>query len=172
MAREAEIFVGRRRELEALGTALDMACEGHGRLALLVGEPGIGKTRTALELAAQASRHAMIAWGRCHEEAGAPPYRPWAQILAEVAAGQDSAELRADLGTGGPDIAEIVPDFRARLPDLDPPPAALSDPSETRFRLFGSIARFLVNSSRRRPLVLILDDRIGRMRQRCGCSNF
>jgi DNA-binding CsgD family transcriptional regulator len=158
MAREAEIFVGRRRELEALGTALDMACEGHGRLALLVGEPGIGKTRTALELAAQASRHAMIAWGRCHEEAGAPPYRPWAQILAEVAAGQDSAELRADLGTGGPDIAEIVPDFRARLPDLDPPPAALSDPSETRFRLFGSIARFLVNSSRRRPLVLILDD--------------
>ncbi len=159
MAPGAEIFVGRRRELEALCAALDTACEGHVRLAFLAGEPGIGKTRTALELAAQASKHdAVIAWGRCHEEAGAPPYRPWAQILGTVAAAQDASDLRADLGAGGPDIAEIVPDIRARLPDLDPPPAALSDPSETRFRLFGSIARFLVNHSRRRPLVLIFDD--------------
>ncbi len=159
MAQGAEIFVGRRRELEALCTALDTACEGHVRLALLAGEPGIGKTRTALELTAQASKHdAVIAWGRCHEEAGAPPYRPWAQILGTVAAAQETGELRADLGAGGPDIAEIAPEIRARLPDLDPPPAALRDPSETRFRLFGSIARFLVNHSRRRPLVLILDD--------------
>src|SRR6202012_5674926 len=82
MARGPEIFVGRRRELEALCAALDASCEGHGRLALLAGEPGIGKTRLALELAAQAlERKADIAWGRCHEEAGAPPYRPWAQIL-------------------------------------------------------------------------------------------
>ena len=159
MAQAAEIFVGRQRELEALWSALDGACQGRVRLALLAGEPGIGKTRTAMELAAQASKHeAVIAWGRCHEEAGAPPYRPWAQILGTAAAAQDADELRADLGAGGPDIAEIVPDIRARLPDLDPPAAALSDPSETRFRLFGSIARFLVNHSRRRLLVLILDD--------------
>ena len=159
MAPGAEIFVGRRRELEALCAALDAACEGQGRLALLAGEPGIGKTRLAMELGAQSSKHeAMIAWGRCHEEAGAPPYRPWAQLLGAVAAAQETAELRADLGAGGPDIAEVVPEIRERLPDLDPPAAALSDASETRFRLFGSIARFLVNSSRRRPLVLILDD--------------
>ena len=159
MAPGAEIFVGRRRELEALSAAFDSACEGHARLALLAGEPGIGKTRTALELTAQASKHnAVIAWGRCHEEAGAPPYRPWAQILGTVAAAQETNELRADLGAGGPDIAEIVSEIRARLPDLDPPPAALSDPSETRFRLFGSIARYLVNHSRRHPLVVILDD--------------
>lgn len=159
MAPGTEIFVGRRRELEVLSAALDTACEGHVRLALLAGEPGIGKTRTAMELTAQASKHnAVVAWGRCHEEAGAPPYRPWAQILGTAAAAQDASELRADLGIGGPDIAEIVPEIRARLPDLDPAPAALSDPSETRFRLFGSIARFLVSHSRRRPLVLILDD--------------
>jgi ATP/maltotriose-dependent transcriptional regulator MalT len=159
MAPGAEIFVGRRRELEALFTALESACEGQGRLALLAGEPGIGKTRTALELTAHASKHnAVIAWGRCYEEAGAPPYRPWAQILGAVGAAQGTDELRADLGAGGPDIAEIVPEIRARLPDLDPPPAVLSDPSETRFRLFGSIARYLMDHSRRRPLVLILDD--------------
>src|SRR5262249_17347787 len=140
MAQAAEIFVGRRRELEVLCAALDTACEGRVRLALLAGEPGIGKTRTATELAAQALKHnAVIAWGRCHEEAGAPACRPWTEILEALAAAQDTEELRADLGAGGPDIAEIVPDIRVRLRDLDPPPAALSDPSETRFRLFGSI---------------------------------
>jgi len=159
MALGTDIFVGRRRELDALRAALDAVCDGHGRLVLVAGEPGIGKTRTALELAALASKNnAVIAWGRCHEEAGAPPYRPWAQLLAAVASSQEAGDLREDLGAGGPDIAEIVPDIRARLPDLDPAAAALSDASETRFRLFGSIVRFLRNYSRRRPLVIILDD--------------
>ncbi|MHC2332960.1 helix-turn-helix transcriptional regulator [Bradyrhizobium sp. USDA 4454] len=158
MAVRGEIFVGRHRELDTLSTALNTACDGHGRLVLVAGEPGIGKTRTALQVAAMASkRDAVIAWGRCHEEAGAPPYRPWAQLLGAVASSQDAGDLRTDLGSGGPDIAEIVPDIRARLPDLDPA-AALSDPSESRFRLFGSIVRFLLNFSQRRPLVLILDD--------------
>lgn len=158
MARGAEIFVGRHRELEALYAALEAACERHGRLVLLAGEPGIGKTRLALELTAQATkREAAIAWGRCHEEAGAPPYRPWAQILGAVAAAQDTGELRANLGAGASDITEIAPEIRLRLPDLDPP-TALSDPLETRFRLFGSIAHFLVNSSRHHPLILVLDD--------------
>jgi predicted ATPase len=75
MAAVAEPFVGRRYELEALCTALDATCAGAGRLVLLAGEPGIGKTRTALELTAHATqRDAVIVWGRCHEEAGAPPY--------------------------------------------------------------------------------------------------
>src|SRR5262249_32199572 len=129
----AEIFVGRRRELEALSAAFEAACGGEGRLVLLAGGPGIGKNPKALRWAAQAPKHkAVVAWGHCHEEAGAPPYRPWAQLLAAVAAAQETDELRADLGAGGPDIAEIVPDIRGRVPDLDPPPAALSDPSETR----------------------------------------
>ena len=98
MAVGAEIFVGRRRELDALSTALNAACDGHGRLVLVAGEPGIGKTRTALEVAAMASKQdAVIAWGRCHEEAGAPPYRPWAQLLGAVASSQDVGDLRADL---------------------------------------------------------------------------
>jgi DNA-binding CsgD family transcriptional regulator len=150
--------VGRHREIEALCTALDAACAGGGRLVLLAGEPGIGKTRTALELTTHATNNdARIVWGRCHEEAGAPPYWPWVQILRAMASARDANELSNDLGAGASDIADIVPDIRARLPDLDPP-AMLSDPSETRFRLFGSIARFLVNTSRRQAMVLVLDD--------------
>jgi DNA-binding NarL/FixJ family response regulator len=158
MAATAEVFVGRQQEVETLCAALDAACAGGGRLALLAGEPGIGKTRTALELTAHAERRdARIVWGRCHEEEGAPPHWPWMQILRAVAAARNPHDLRADLDTGASDIADIVPDIRARLPDLDPP-TRLSDPSGTRFRLFGSIARFLVNASRRQALVLVLDD--------------
>ncbi len=44
-------FVGRPREMERLAPALDEAITGHGRMVMLAGEPGIGKTRTAQELA-------------------------------------------------------------------------------------------------------------------------
>ena len=158
MAAATEVFVGRHHELAALCAALDEACAGSGRLALIAGEPGIGKTRTAMELTAHATnRDARIVWGRCHEEAGAPPYWLWVQILRAVAAEREVDKLRADLDAGATDIADIVPDIRARLPGLDSP-IALSDPSETRFRLFGSIARFLINASRHQSLVLVLDD--------------
>jgi DNA-binding CsgD family transcriptional regulator/tetratricopeptide (TPR) repeat protein len=158
MTATADDFVGRRRELGALCAGLDAACAGGGRLVLLAGEPGIGKSRTALELTAHAAGNgARIVWGRCHEEAGAPPYWPWVQILRVLAAARGVDDLRGDLDAGASDIADILPEIRALLPDLDPP-ATLSDPSGTRFRLFGSIARFLINSSRRQPLVLVLDD--------------
>ena len=55
---------------------------GKGRLEMLVGEPGIGKTRTAEELTAYAAtQEARVLWGRCHEQQGMPPPRPWVQII-------------------------------------------------------------------------------------------
>ncbi|MEE2927102.1 MAG: ATP-binding protein [Chloroflexota bacterium] len=54
------------------------ALSGQGRLVMLAGEPGIGKTRTAQELAAYAKEHGVqVLWGWCYEEEGAPPYWPW-----------------------------------------------------------------------------------------------
>ncbi len=71
-------FVGRQRELADLKAALDDAIAGQGRLAMLVAEPGIGKTRTAQELASYAeTRGTQVLWGRCYEEEGAPPCWPW-----------------------------------------------------------------------------------------------
>ena len=158
MTAPAETFVGRDRELETLRTALDAAAAGNGRLAMLSGEPGIGKTRLAHELTDRAAAfRPRVVWGRCHEEAGAPPYWPWVRILRAIAVDLEPEVLRTALGAGAPDIADLVPELRQRLPDLEPS-APLHDQGEARFRLFGSLTRFLVNLSRRQLLVLVLDD--------------
>ena len=63
-AQERGPFVGRDRELEYLRGALNKALAGHGRLVMLVGEPGIGKTQTAVELGRYAAeRGACVLWG-------------------------------------------------------------------------------------------------------------
>ena len=75
-------FVGRRHEMTQLETTLAEAMSGQGRLVLLAGEPGIGKTRITQELASYAeNRGAKVFWGRCYEEEGAPPYWPWVQAM-------------------------------------------------------------------------------------------
>jgi DNA-binding SARP family transcriptional activator len=75
-------FVGRDAELDAMLGALDEAIGGRGRLVLLEGEPGIGKSRLAEELSAQArARGAHVLVGRCWEAGGAPAYWPWVQAL-------------------------------------------------------------------------------------------
>ena len=68
-----------------LTTALDGALEGHGGLVMLVGEPGIGKTRLTEELTAVArDRDALVAWGACYEDGGTPPYWPWTQAIRSL----------------------------------------------------------------------------------------
>ena len=66
-------LVGREHELRELTAALDAAVTGNGRIVMLAGEPGIGKTRLAEELSALAggSERAQVLWGRCPEERGA-----------------------------------------------------------------------------------------------------
>src|SRR5262245_41186818 len=77
-----ELFVGRAEVLATLESRLAAAEAGQGSLALLVGEPGIGKTRTAEILAERArGRGAPVYWGRCAETGGGPPYQPWFEIL-------------------------------------------------------------------------------------------
>src|SRR4051794_30358847 len=75
-------FVGRARELEELRALLEETGEGRGRLCLLSGEPGIGKTRLMQELSREAAERGWrAAAGRCWEEGGAPVYWPWIQAV-------------------------------------------------------------------------------------------
>jgi class 3 adenylate cyclase/tetratricopeptide (TPR) repeat protein/tRNA A-37 threonylcarbamoyl transferase component Bud32 len=151
------VFVGRSFELDELRAGLDDALRGRGSLALLVGEPGIGKTRIADELATYAGlRGAQVLWGRCYESDGAPVYWPWVQVIRSYVHERDEATLRSEMGTGAADIAQVVSNIHDRLPGLPVPPQL--EPEQARFRLFDSVATFLKNAARHKPLVLILDD--------------
>ncbi len=150
-------FVGRQQELTDLKAALEDTLAGLGRLVMLAGEPGIGKTRTAQELASHAETlGAQVFWGRCYEEEGTPPYWPWLQLLRSYIQQQAPEQLQAQMGPGASDIAEIVSEVRDKLPDLEIPPAL--EPEQARFRLFSSITNFLKNAAQFQPLMLVLDD--------------
>jgi DNA-binding CsgD family transcriptional regulator len=141
-----------------LRAALEGALSGIGQLIMLAGEPGIGKTRTADELASVAGQiGARVMWGRCPEERGAPIYWPWVQAIRSYLLELEPEELRSQLGVGAGDIAQIIPDIQLRLPDLPPPPA-IEDPEQARFRLFDSITSFMKRASREHPLLLVLDN--------------
>src|SRR5947207_35054 len=150
-------LVGREAELGELGTGLDDAFAGRGRLLLLFGEPGVGKSRLADELASRArARGARVLVGRCWEAGGAPAYWPWVQTLRAYVREADPAALRVQLGAGAGEIAQIVPELRELFSDL---PAPISAESEAaRFRLLDSTAAFLRAASAEQPLVLVLDD--------------
>jgi predicted ATPase len=144
-------FVGRTAELAVLTADLDAAVGGRGGVVLLAGEPGIGKTRLAEELAARATaRGVVVLWGRCWEGEGAPAFWPWVQVVrayVQLQAG-DPGELRRELGAGAADIAQLVPAVRDHLPDLPVPPPV--EPEAARFRLFDSLTGFLRAAAARR----------------------
>jgi hypothetical protein len=147
------VFVGRDPELAQLRAAFDEAFSGHGRILMLVGEPGIGKTRTSEELATYAQlRGAQVLWGRCYEGEGAPAYWPWVQIIRTYVHDREPKTLLSEMGPGAADIAEVVSEVRERLPGL-PSPSRL-EPEEARFRLFDSITTFIKNASNSQPLAL------------------
>jgi class 3 adenylate cyclase len=151
------VFVGREAQVHELRGGLEDALSGKGRIQLLVGEPGIGKTRTAEELATYATlRGAQALWGRCYEGEGAPAYWPWVQIIRAYAHDREPKTLLSEMGPGAADIAEVVSELRERLPGLPAPPQL--DAEEARFRLFDSITNFLRNASSQQPIVLIVDD--------------
>jgi eukaryotic-like serine/threonine-protein kinase len=151
------VHVGREREVDELCEAADLAFAGRGQLVLISGEPGIGKTRLAEELTTYAHlRDALVLWGRCYEGEGAPAYWPWMRVVRAYSVDHDPDALAATMGAGAADIAEIVSEVRRRLPGLAPPPAVGAE--QARFRLFDSVTTFLVNASRREPLVVVLDD--------------
>ena len=101
-------FVGREPELAALREALASALDGHGRIMLVTGEPGIGKTRTSEEILAVAREGgAEVLWGRCQEWEGAPAYWPWLQILRRYVERTREETIDTDL-TGIADGEDIV----------------------------------------------------------------
>jgi class 3 adenylate cyclase/tetratricopeptide (TPR) repeat protein len=150
------IFVGREAELDRLGQLWKEAAAGERRIALVAGEPGVGKTRLAAELAIRAHRDgAIVLAGRCDEDLGVP-YQPFVEALRHFADHNPSAELAERLGRYGGELARLVPELQGRLPDIDPP--LRSDPETERYRLFDGVTGWLTAVSGENPLLLVLDD--------------
>jgi tetratricopeptide (TPR) repeat protein len=147
-------FVGRDGELEHLLTSVDLVRSGERRVALLTGEPGIGKTRLAAELALAAhSEGAWVLYGRCDEGLGIP-YQPFAESLAHLVAHAPDEVLDA-AGPSLGELASLVPAVRARYGRGGAPEA--TRPGE-RYQLFGAIAALLSAPAEHDAVVLVLDD--------------
>ena len=150
-------FVGRQRELELITSALDEARARRGRLLVLTGEPGIGKTRLADETAGLAGgRNMKVFWGRCWEAGGAPAYWPWMETLAELVRDADEPSLR-QLGPGAALLAEIVPELRERV-SVGSVEGAAAGGGEARFGLWRSVAGLIRRASSPQGMLLIFED--------------
>jgi AAA ATPase domain len=152
-------FVGRDRELAELMAALEDAVGGRGRLLLVAGEPGIGKTWLAEHLAEHAVGHGVgVLWGRCWEGGGAPPFWPWAQIITTLAEGCNDETLAAYLGAGAASITQVVPGLTQRLGTTAVARVAAPESEAARFYLFAAITDLFKAASSAQPLLLVLDD--------------
>jgi tetratricopeptide (TPR) repeat protein len=140
-------LVGREAELVTLGERLAAARAGAGGVALVGGEPGIGKTRLLLELAEQARAAGwLVLGGAAYDAEGMPPYLPFVEALQHYARTRSTEDLQAQLGASAPDVALLVPEVRQRLLHL--PSNAPLDAENARYRLFESVTDFLLTVAR------------------------
>ena len=153
----ADELVGRDDQVAALDGVLADARGGHGRVALVAGEPGIGKTRLAEEAARRAAAAGMqVAWGRCHEGDGAPALWPWAQVVRQLAAELAPGQLAAMLGPSAVWLGQLMPELAE--PAQPPGPGPIADLGAARFQLNQAVAGLLRRLADTRPLLVVVDD--------------
>lgn len=152
----AEPFVGRLEVVGDLERSWKATSEGGVRLALVAGEPGIGKTRLAAHVAASAATAgAMVLYGRADED-NLIPYQPFVEAFTTVVAGFDDGQLRSLVGPAVPDLARLVPELAHRLPAESLTHSA--DADVERYLMFEAAASLFVGLAERSPLLLVLDD--------------
>jgi class 3 adenylate cyclase/tetratricopeptide (TPR) repeat protein len=151
-------FVERDAERAGLRRLVDGALAGHGGLALIAGEPGVGKSRLVAEIADEAEARGMRALtGHCVEMTGAPPYLPYVEIIEQAISNPRSPlALREALGDVAPEIALIAPALRRVFPDI-PPPVELPAELARRY-VWNSFGEFVGRAAQGQPLLVVLED--------------
>jgi class 3 adenylate cyclase len=150
-------FVGREEELEELKASLESVLAGAGKFILLGGEPGIGKTRLAEELARHARRRGFRVFrGRCYETEAASPYVTFVEILRDYLRGRPDDALLDELGDDAAEMAKLVPELRRRIPIRDD--SARLPPEQERYRLLETVRRWLEGLAHQRAVLLLIED--------------
>ncbi len=154
-------LVGRSRELRELQESFADASRGGGGVHLVLGDPGVGKTRLASALADHArAAGATVIWTRGWGRA-APGYWPWVEVVRTLCKGLDGEALRRDLGAGADELLRLAPELSERLPAAQPPaerPAGSESSEIARFSLFDALVTLLRARSAERPVVVLIDD--------------
>ena len=147
------VLVQRDDQLARLEDALLEARRGHGRLVVLAGEAGIGKTRLATELAGQARRlGSSVFWGGCSEAELSLPYLPFVEAIGNHLADSDVAALTERLGPSGRELSQLFPQFG------DGPTRAATDPGHAKLRLFEAIVALITAAAEDGALLLVVED--------------
>ncbi len=149
-------FAGREEVFEQLVDAWKRCVAGGFEVVLLAGEPGIGKTRLAQELAVRVQGGDGVVLGGRSDEDVAVPFQAFAAALDWHVRQHEVGQVLQALGAHPGDLARLVPDLAERVPDLAPP---LDDePGSERLRLFQSVESWLGVGGVDRPRLLVLDD--------------
>ncbi|MCG8592477.1 MAG: AAA family ATPase, partial [Proteobacteria bacterium] len=153
------VFVGRETILGQLADAFAATRQGQAHMAVLVGEPGIGKTRTLEQfLLSPPVRTAPVLTGSCDPDDGSPALWPWIQILRNAIELASPGELSSALGPVASDVAHWLPELRERLPGVRGSRDDALRSHEARFRLFDGVANFLAGLAAEKPITLAIED--------------
>jgi len=155
-ARPEHQLVARDQESAALLAALDTVQDGTGRLMLLAGEPGVGKTRLAQEVTLAArERGFLVATGRCYAPQESVPYYPFLEALS-YAYTAAPLPLRAELPQRWSEVARLLPDQNIHIAGAGA--VQTGGGYDDQQRLFWHVTGFLQAAAEERPLALLLDD--------------
>jgi len=150
-------LVARRRELDELQALWRSSGRGDGSMALISGEPGVGKTRLARELTAAARLDgATVLAGGCYENEATTPYLPFLEAFRRFVRERDDAALVHALDDSAAEIARLAPEIESRLGPFPERPQL--SPQEERLRLFDHVGRFLRRQAGSRGLLFFFDD--------------
>jgi class 3 adenylate cyclase/tetratricopeptide (TPR) repeat protein len=161
-------FVGRGLEMGVLVETLHKARSGHGQLLAVVGEPGVGKSRLFLEFIRSVEVEGCLVLESGSEAFG--PTNPMVPVIElargylNVERGDDRTAISAKLeprleGIDGEDREEVFNAFQALFaPESELPVRRIGNPGERQYHIVNGIAKALLLESRRRPLVIVIED--------------